>query len=158
MTREVCQAAQRIIKDFESLSLKPYHCPAGLVTIGWGHVLSDEKGAPLSRFSPITMERAEELFQEDLAEKAADVESLLDVEVTDNQFGALVSFAFNVGGDIDADDKAEGLGDSTLLRKLNRGDVGGAAAEFPKWNKSQGKVLNGLTRRRLAEQALFLSA
>lgn len=66
-----------------------------------------------------------------------------------------MSFAYNVGLDIDDDDIAEGLGDSTLLKKHRRGDYAGAAAEFAKWNKAKGKVLSGLTRRRAAEAAIY---
>lgn len=158
MTRPVCEAAVNLIRGFEELRLKAYHDASGFPTQGWGRLLSREKWAPLHQWPDIDEETAERWFQEDLAEKAAEVDSLLEVETTDNQFGALVSFAFNVGSDIDADTIAEGLGDSTLLRKLNHGDVAGASLEFPKWNKSQGKVLKGLTRRRLAEQELFLTA
>jgi GH24 family phage-related lysozyme (muramidase) len=68
------------------------------------------------------------------------------VPITDDQFGALVSFDFNTGS----------LHKSTLLKKLNAGDYEGAANEFPKWNKAGGQVLRGLTRRRKSEQNLFL--
>jgi len=74
---------------------------------------------------------------------------------SDIQKDALVSFAYNVGLDIDVDTKAEGLGDSTLLRKLNALDYDGAADEFVKWNKDNGKVVPGLSRRRLAERQRF---
>lgn len=73
------------------------------------------------------------------------------------QFDALVLFAFNVGLDDDADDIAEGLGDSTLLKKLNAWDYEGAAAEFPKWNRAAGKVNRGLINRRARERAMFES-
>lgn len=64
-------------------------------------------------------------------------------------------FAFNVGSDIDADTIAEGLGDSTLLKKLNAGDYSGAANEFTKWCRNDGKKMLGLYRRRMAEKLLF---
>lgn len=76
---------------------------------------------------------------------------------TQNQFDALVSFAYNCGLDENRNGIAEGLGDSTLLRKHLAGDYAGAALEFAKWNKAGGKVLNGLTRRRKAEAALYLT-
>ncbi|EDH9820259.1 TPA_asm: lysozyme, partial [Salmonella enterica subsp. enterica serovar Typhimurium] len=78
-----------------------------------------------------------------------DVSRLVKVKLTQGQFDALVSFAYNLG--------ARTLSSSTLLRKLNSGDYAGAADEFLRWNKAGGKVLNGLTRRREAERALFLS-
>ena len=71
------------------------------------------------------------------------------VELTQGQFDALVSFAYNVG--------SRALSTSTLLKKLNAGDIKGAADEFLRWNKSGGKVMPGLTNRRKAERALFLS-
>ena len=83
------------------------------------------------------------------------VNSLIKVPATQGQFDALVSFAYNVGLDIDEDTLAEGLGDSTLLRKFNAKDYAGCAAEFPKWNKAGGVVLNGLTKRRAGERAMF---
>ena len=72
---------------------------------------------------------------------------MLECSVTQNQFDALVSFAYNLG--------AGALRNSTLLKRLHAGDVKGAADEFPKWNKAAGKVLEGLTRRRMMERQLF---
>jgi lysozyme len=72
-----------------------------------------------------------------------------DSAFSQNEFDALASFAFNVG--------VGALQASTLRRKYNAGDIEGAAEEFPKWNRGGGRVLAGLTRRRLAEQALFLA-
>jgi len=140
-----------IIKEFESLKLTAYLCPAKVWTIGWGHTKGVREG------DRITLEQAEALLADDLAGFERDVEELVRVPVTDNQFSALVSFAFNVGSDMNHDDIAQGLGDSTLLRKLNAGDTAGAAAEFLRWNRAGGKVLSGLTRRRKAERELFLT-
>lgn len=165
-----------LIKSFEGIrdgdpstvNLDPYLCPAGIATIGWGHVVT-EHGRPLKgrpgllrarEMYPdgIDMGMAEMLLRGDLADREPQLEGLLQVPVTQGQFDALMSFAFNVGLDIDDDDIAEGLGDSTLLKKLNAGDVAGAADQFLKWNKAAGQVLAGLTRRREAERALFLGA
>lgn len=121
-------------------------------TIGWGHT-----GSEVHRGLRWTQHQCEAAFESDLMEMERDVCSLLKVPATQGQFDALVSFAFNCGPDIDADDKAEGLGDSTLLRLLNAGDYQGAANEFPKWNRSGGKVIGGLVRRRDAERAMFLT-
>ena len=93
------------------------------------------------------MPQAEDLLRNDLHATSIPVEGLVRVSVTDNQFAALVSFAFNVG--------VNNLRNSTLLRKVNAGDFAGAALEFGKWNKAGGRVLAGLTRRRAAEATLF---
>ena len=139
-----------LIREFEGCKLAAYRDGGGVLTIGWGHT-----GADVVEGMTITQERADELLLLDLSDAVHGVNALVTVPLTQNEFDALVSFAFNVGTDIDADTKAEGLGDSTLLRKLNSGDRAGAAAEFPKWNKDNGRIVDGLTRRRLAEQSLF---
>lgn len=147
--RRINAAGLAIIKEFEGLRLEAYLCPAKVWTIGWGHT-----GPDVQRGMKITTARAEELLRVDLGRFEAAVQQLAPV-ATDNQFSAMVSFAFNVGEDIDDDTIAEGLGDSTLLRKHNSGDFAGAAREFAKWNKAKGKVLAGLTRRRAMEAALY---
>jgi Phage-related lysozyme (muraminidase) len=139
-----------LIKVSEGLKLKAYRCPSGIWTIGHGHTRGVYPGMV------ITEELADKFLVDDVWNFEREVESLVKVPITQSQFDALVSFAFNVGSDIDDDDIAEGLGDSTLLRKLNSGDILGAANEFPKWNRSRGVVLSGLTKRRRAERALFL--
>lgn len=141
-----------LIQSFESCELTAYRDGGGVLTIGWGHT-----GPDVHEGRTITQERADELFEVDIARFEQGVTGLLTVAVTQNQFDALVSFAYNVGLDIDEDTKAEGLGDSTLLRKLNAGDAAGAAAEFSKWCKDNGKIIAGLVRRRKAEAGLFLS-
>ena len=155
MTRPVPEEALALIRGFESCRLAPYHDSAGFVTIGWGHLLSHKAWAPLKQWEPITQEDADRLFEEDVDRMAQAVERLVTVPLTDGQYGALVSFCFNLGPDEDDDTVPEGLGDSTLLRKLNSGDYEGAHREFAKWNKAGGVVLNGLVRRRAAEAALF---
>lgn len=141
-----------LLKGFERLRLVAYLPTVNDVwTIGYGHTKGVKPGDRCS------VEQAEAWLLEDLAWAEDAVNELVTVPLTQNQFDALVSFAFNVGPDIDADTIAEGLGDSTLLRKLNAGDYAGAAAEFPKWNKQAGVVLNGLVRRRAAERELFLT-
>ena len=86
----------------------------------------------------------------------AGVARLVTRPIEQSQFDALVSFAFNVGLDIDAHRRAEGLGDSTLLALVNAVRDQDAAIEFVKWNKAGGRPLLGLTRRRLAEAQLYL--
>jgi len=132
----------KLIKEFEGLRLKAYRCPAGVLTIGYGHTGGVREGQVL------TQEEAEELLKKDLLVFERGVRNYVKVPLTDNQFSALVSFSYNVG--------LGAFGKSTLLRKLNARDYNGAATEFAKWNKGGGKVLLGLTRRRTAEKELFL--
>ncbi len=144
----------QVLHYFESCRLVAYPDPGSSDgtpwTIGWGHT-----GPEVCKGLVWTQDYADKVFVEDLIPRERDVNSLLQVKVTQGQFDALVSFAYNVGADIDADSLAEGLGDSTLLRKVNAGDFVGAADEFLKWNKNDGKVMLGLKRRRAAERALF---
>lgn len=155
-SRRVCDAAVQMIMSFEGLYqvkadglVYAYHDVVGYPTIGYGHLLSRVKGEDLSKYPPITKDEAYALKLKDLDIIANGVSRCLKVPVTDNQFGALVSLAFNIGvGNLQA---------STLLRKLNRGDsLDEVAAEFVKWNKAGGKIYAGLTKRRIAERNLFL--
>lgn len=137
------QAGINLIKEFEGCRLKAYKDPVGIPTIGYGRI----KGVKMG--DVITQEQADNYLVEEIAaEYAPGVERLVKVAINDNQFAALVSFAYNVG--------VGALGKSTLLRKLNTGDYAGAANQFLVWNKAGGKALAGLTRRRGAERDLFL--
>ena len=147
---KISSAGEALIKSFESCRLTAYRDGGGVLTIGWGHT-GDEVVPGLT----ITQSQADALFDDDIARFERGVAALVTVPLTQGQFDALVSFSYNVGLDQDEDTKAEGLGDSTLLRKLNAEDYAGACAEFPKWNKDNGKVVNGLIRRRKAEAELF---
>ena len=104
----------------------------------------------------ITQNKADAFLHDDISSTESDVTRLVTVPLAQHEFDALVSFAFNVGSDIDADDKAEGLGDSTLLKLLNAEDRIGAAAEFAKWHHAGGKRIRGLLIRRLRESLMFL--
>lgn len=141
-----------LVKAFEGLhkvksdgNVRSYRCPAGRWTIGYGHTHGVRSG------ETITPEEAEDLLRKDLQDCEAAVERLVKVDLTQNQFDALVSFVFNLG--------QGNFGSSTLLRKLNRGEYESAAEEFIRWNKARVdgelKALPGLTRRRSAEAALF---
>lgn len=133
-----------LIRKFEGEKLKAYQCSAGVWTIGVGHTGPDVKPGMV-----ITLDRSDELLRSDLARFESAVSRLVKVALSQCQFDALVSFAFNVG---------EGaLGKSTLLRMVNAGDMAGAASEFSKWNRAGGKVVAGLTTRRAAERDLFKS-
>lgn len=143
------------IKSFEAFSASPYVCPTGRPTVGYGHVIA--QGEDFHK--PLTQEEAEDLLYYDLDYYERAVNELVKVPLTQQQFDALVSFCYNVGPDIDDDNIAEGLGDSTLLRKLNQGNYSGAAREFLKWDKGTingvRRTLAGLTRRRKAEKRIF---
>jgi lysozyme len=134
-----------LIKKYEGLRLKAYKCPAGVWTIGYGHT-GDVKPSDV-----ITEHQADAILDVDLDKFERGVLELLKAVpvFNQNQFSALVSFAFNLG--LDA------LKKSTLLAKFRTGDVKGAAAEFMKWRYAAGRVLPGLVKRRAEEKALFLS-
>lgn len=137
-----------IIKHFEGRELRAYQDSVGVWTIGYGH--TSAAGPP--RVTPgmtITEQQAEDILRQDLELFETGVRDLVKVAINQDQFAALVSFAFNVG--------LGALAESTLLRKLNSGDYQGAANEFPRWVKAGGQTLPGLVRRRDAERALFLS-
>lgn len=148
--RSILPEGVALIKEFEGLRLEAYRDAVGVLTIGYGHTGSDV--TPGLTISP---KKADDLLQRDLLRFSADV-SRLTPRVTDTQFSALVAFAFNVGSDIDDDTRAEGLGDSTLLRLHNAGNYRAAAAQFEKWIYAGGRKLPGLKRRRAAEAALYL--
>ena len=137
-----------LIKKYEGLSLEPYLCPAKIPTIGYGSTYYEDGTKVSMSDSKITEEFAEELLRYNLNKVySSAVNRYVSVEINQNQFDALVSFAYNLG--------TYNLKHSTLLRKLNGGDTEGAAMEFFRWNKSKGKVLLGLTKRREEESKLF---
>ncbi|MGL6378214.1 lysozyme [Aeromonas hydrophila] len=112
-------------------------------TIGRGHTGPEVKPGLVW-----TQAQADAAFLVDIARFERDVLSLVKVPVNQGQFDALVLFSYNVG--------SKALESSTLMRKLNAGDYDGAAVEFRRWNKNDGKVMRGLTRRRAAEECLFM--
>lgn len=139
-------AGRALIARHEGLRLDAYRDAVGVWTIGYGHTAAAGAPKPVAGMR-ITAAEADAILARDLARFEAAVGRLVTGTLGQNEFDALVSFAFNLG---------EGnLGASTLLRKLNAGDRAGAAAEFARWNKAGGKVLAGLTRRRAEEAALF---
>lgn len=137
-----------LIKQFEGCKLTAYQDSVGVWTIGYGWTQPVD-GKPIRAGMTIKQETAERLLKTGLVSYESDVSRLVKVGLNQGQFDALVSFTYYLG--------ARSLSTSTLLRKLNAGDYAGAAEEFLRWNKAGGKVLNGLTRRRGAERALFLS-
>lgn len=146
---KVSQAGINLIKHFEGCRLKSYLDSVSVPTIGYGHT----KGVKLGMV--ITETKAEQLLKEDLEYFENKVLDLVKVNLLQNQFDALVSLTYNIG---------EGnLKKSTLLKKLNntvyfrKEEIEAIANEFLKWNKAGGKVLPGLTKRRIAERMMFLS-
>lgn len=135
------------IATFESLRLAAYLCPANVWTIGWGTTVYPN-GIKVKKGDTCTVEQAKTYKAHDLRRFEKCVNSAVKVSINQNQFDALVSLAYNIG------EKA--FSSSTLVKKLNVGDYQGAANQFSVWNKSKGKVLNGLTNRRAAERTLFL--
>ena len=149
-----------LIVHHEGCKLRPYQCPALLWTVGVGHVIDPNHArVPLAERKALaipsgwdrvlTMGEVDEILAKDLARFESGVQRLCPSGLTSGRFGALVSFAFNVG--------LGNLQNSTLRMKHNRGEFEGAAEEFLKWNKAGGKELKGLTTRRKDERALYLS-
>ena len=137
-----------MIKMFEGFRAKPYKCPAGVPTIGYGSTFYSNGKKVTLKDKPITEQDATNLLTTVVTNFSSGVSKLLKIQVTQNQFDALVDFAYNVG--------IGNLKSSTLLKKVNAKNFSGAALEFIKWNKADGKVLPGLTKRRTAEKDLFI--
>ncbi len=146
MSRPVNDAALALVKAAEGLCLTGYLCPAGVPTIGWGHTGGVQVGQTISK------DEAEALLAADLAHAGDTVLRLAKVSLNDNEYGALCSLVFNIGGG-----NFEG---SSVLRELNQNDRAGAAAAFNLWVKAtvndKKVTLPGLVKRRAAEAALFL--
>jgi lysozyme len=141
---EPSQACIDLIVRFEKYRYSAYRpTPNDVWTIGFGHTVDVHEGDVCSYPQALTY------LGEDLAPVTRAVNRCVTVPITQDQFDALVSFTFNVG--------IGAFEESTLLRKLNDGDTGGAASEILKWDHQDGEVLGGLVRRRAAEQHLFLS-
>lgn len=130
-----------LIKQMEGKRLKPYKDTGGVLTVGYGHTKNANR--------EITDAEAEQLLVEDVARAEADVDALVKVPLSQSQYDALVSFAYNVGG--------SQLAKSTLIKKLNAGDYEGAAKEFSRWVHDDGKKVSGLVKRRAEEAKMFMS-
>jgi len=138
------------ITKHEGLSLKPYLCPAKIPTIGYGNTYYANGKRVTLLDKDITKKEAFEMFKEIANRFAKRVDTLVTSNINQNQFNALVSFAYNVG--------TGNFSSSTLLKKINKNpnDLT-LKAEFLRWNKAGGKVLNGLTNRRNEEADLYFS-
>ena len=121
MTRQISQAGIDLIKSCESCRLEAYLDQHNIWTIGWG-----QTGPDIGEGLEITQEQADEVFASELSKFCADVEQSMIVDLTDNQFAALVCLTYNIG--------PEAFADSTLLKLLNNGSYDLAAAQFLRWN------------------------
>lgn len=140
-----------LIKQFEGLSLNPYLDAVNIPTIGFGSTYYEDGTKVTLKDKPITEERATQLL-EFIANKtfSENINKVVKVPLNQNQFDALVSFAYNIGN--------KNFNWSTLLKKLNQSDYEGASLEFGRWNQASGKILSGLVLRRQKEKELFLKA
>lgn len=141
LARRINEDGVALIKEFEGFHPSPYLCPGKIWTIGYGHSRTVRAGMLL------TEAQADQLLDEDLRLFERAVSRLVTVPLSDNQFAALVCFAFNVGaGNFEA---------STLLKLLNRGWYEQVPAQLMRWNRANGEVFGGLARRRAAEGRLW---
>jgi lysozyme len=130
-----------LIKKFEGCELEAYKCAAGVWTIGYGHTKDVREGMTISK------EQADNMLLNELDEYCEYVEKAVKVNLEQCQFDALVSWTYNLG--------STNLNESTMLRVLNEKDYEEVPNQLKRWNKSNGKVLQGLVRRREAEALLF---
>ncbi|MGL4759262.1 MAG: lysozyme [Patescibacteria group bacterium] len=139
---KISQTGINLIEKFEGCKLETYKCSANVNTIGYGTTKNIVLGMKIS------LQQAEELLKKDLIYFENAVNKNVKIKLNQNQFDALVSFTYNLG---------EGnLKSSTLLKLINSNKILEASKEFVRWNKANGKVLTGLTRRREAERELFI--
>ena len=135
---------------FEGCKLEAYQCSAKVWTIGWGNTFY-ENGTPVRQGDKITQDRANSLFVFVANKFADEIKKLIKTNLSENQFSALVCFAYNVG--------TGNLAKSTLLKKVNvNPNDPSISNEFLRWNKAGGKALLGLTRRRTAESKLYFTS
>lgn len=139
----ISQKGIDLIKKFEGCRLTAYKCPSNVLTIGYGHTGSDVYVG-----KKITQKEAEYLLKNDIIVHCNNVNKLVKVPLTQNQFDALVSFEFNIG--------YGQFSKSTLLKLLNEKKYKESAEQFERWVYSNGKVLQGLVKRRTEEKNLFL--
>ena len=138
---KISENGLELIKHFEGCELEAYQCAAGVWTIGYGHTKDVKQG------DKITKAIADSLLAEEMHEYEGYVNNAVKVDLNQDQFDALVSWTYNLGGG--------NLNASTMLKVVNSGDFEGVPAQIKRWNKAGGKVLEGLIRRREAEANLF---
>lgn len=130
-----------LIMKFEGCELESYRCSADVPTIGYGHTRDVKDG------DTCTQEEADQMLVDDLEEFENYVNDIVETELTQNEFDALVSWTFNLG--------PTNLKSSTLLKRLLEDDKTDVPYQIRRWNKAGGQVLDGLVRRREAEALLF---
>lgn len=149
MARTINRETLEHVKRWEGLKLTAYPDPGSRNgepwTIGYGH--TSDGHLKVHRGLTISPAQAEAALQYDLNETAAAISDLVKVELTDNQFGALVSFAFNVG--------ISAFAKSTMLKRLNKGDYAAVPQQMARWIYNDGKPMDGLVNRRAAEAGLW---
>lgn len=155
---QMSQNGRKLLEQWEGVRLNAYKDSAGLLTIGVGHLLTkselssgkiDINGDSVKYANGLTSEQADGLLAQDLKPAETTVNNNVKVELNQNQFDALVSFTFNVGGGA--------FKGSTLLKKLNNGQYGEVPGQLVRWNKAGGKVVPGLENRRKNEVNLWNS-
>ena len=138
---KISQEGLSLIKKFEGCELEAYKCAANVWTIGYGSTKGVKKGDTISQ------EEADKLLLHEMEEYEGYINDMVNVDLKQNQFDAMVAWVFNIG--------PANLKASTLLKVLNAKDYEGVPAQIKRWNKAGGKVLQGLIRRREAESLLF---
>jgi len=131
-----------LIRHFEGCKLTAYTCPAGVLTIGYGTTDGVKPG------DKITQDMADLMLMRDVWKFEKGVKNLVHYDVNANQLSACTALAYNIG--------LGNFGNSTLLRMINAGSVEAAAEQFPRWNRSAGRIMAGLVKRREAERLLYL--
>lgn len=148
MIEQALPVALALMRRFEGFYRKPYLCPAGVPTIGYGATYYEDGSRVTLSDAPISRERAETLLLWMVANKyLPPVIKLCPGADSPERMAALIDFTYNLG--------ANALKNSTLRRKVNAGEWGAVPDEFRKWDKAGGRVLRGLTIRREAEAALI---
>lgn len=142
------KATIELIKEFEGFRAKAYLDPVGILTIGYGTTAAAGVGIKPALGMTITEAQAVGYLMAAVDKFAAQIAPKITKPINENEFGAFVSLAYNIG--------PGAFGKSSALRKFNAGDKQGAANSILLWNKAGSKVLPGLVRRREAERALFL--
>lgn len=143
------QATVNLIKEFEGFRARAYKCPAGVWTIGYGTTAAAFVGLDPKEGMKITEAEAEKYLHTALHKFSSAIAESIRKPINDNEFGAFLSLAYNIG--------SGAFKKSSALRYFNAGDKAKAADAILLWNKAGGKTLSGLTRRRAAERALFLT-